>query len=488
MSIRFGAVGDIISVSLLAKELMLALDSTRGSASEYQAIVRELLFLDLALLKVEDLLRTTGDSPEIQALIRKYDGSLAARGGSGNRLMDVARKVQWKASDKQRDIDKFRVELTGYTESLGLLLATVGLKSLDVHADKCKKALDTNAIQTDQGLTKCNERLQEIYGVNGIVRQLCDRARRIGDLCSDLKQMLCCVITMNCAIYQEFVSLKHTMRLIRQPSSFIHADEPISFEDACGAVFPIPLSLITEWDVLQAILEGRFKNRPGLSKIRRREYVLREAGTDREIRPSGDIRHDLLPGTRVVEEMLFHQQDASADGDSAAITTTCPYCHEISDNCGLSSTKCSKCGRYFRHEKQTISSDFEHSPDTSRPIDTTELKGKRDCETTRRCSIPDIDLYQHFRRICIIVQCRNIRESIRQIFTEPQGVAKGDEEQSRQDPEQGEALSVLTRNDKPMRLVNKSRVHFGDHKRDRQLYALEKQYKRIWRSIRRSGG
>jgi hypothetical protein len=42
MPLTFGAVGDIISVCLLVKDLVEVLDKARGSKAEYQAAIREL--------------------------------------------------------------------------------------------------------------------------------------------------------------------------------------------------------------------------------------------------------------------------------------------------------------------------------------------------------------------------------------------------------------------------------------------------------------
>ena len=53
MPVTFGSVGDIIAVGLLIKDLIKCLDGTRGSSSEYQAIVRELQSLDYAFLQVK---------------------------------------------------------------------------------------------------------------------------------------------------------------------------------------------------------------------------------------------------------------------------------------------------------------------------------------------------------------------------------------------------------------------------------------------------
>lgn len=81
MPITCGSVGDIISVSLLIKDLVKCLDESRGSSAEYQTVVRELWSLDRALLEVELLLRSCKQSAELRDLgetPRQHCGSVAA--------------------------------------------------------------------------------------------------------------------------------------------------------------------------------------------------------------------------------------------------------------------------------------------------------------------------------------------------------------------------------------------------------------------------
>lgn len=52
MSITFGSVGDIIAVGQIAFALAKALTDSRGSAKEYQDLVKELKTFDQALLQV----------------------------------------------------------------------------------------------------------------------------------------------------------------------------------------------------------------------------------------------------------------------------------------------------------------------------------------------------------------------------------------------------------------------------------------------------
>jgi hypothetical protein len=70
MPITFGAVGDIISVCLLVKDLVEVLDKARGSKAEYQAAIRELWILDRTLLEIGQFNGQYGDrsTPELRGL------------------------------------------------------------------------------------------------------------------------------------------------------------------------------------------------------------------------------------------------------------------------------------------------------------------------------------------------------------------------------------------------------------------------------------
>lgn len=145
MPVTFGSVGDIISVSLLIKDLVKCLDESRGSSAEYQAVIRELSSLDHALLEVELLLRSCEQSVEMsdlsktanhcaeqcrrciadfQVRTKKYQGALQG-GGTGNLIRDTTAKIRWHISEK--DLVKFRAEINAYLSSMNVLLATAGM-------------------------------------------------------------------------------------------------------------------------------------------------------------------------------------------------------------------------------------------------------------------------------------------------------------------------------------------------------------------------
>jgi hypothetical protein len=145
----FGAVGDIISVCLLVKDLVAALDKARGSKAEYQSAIRELWILDRALLEIDLLSRVHGNgaTPQLQSLcvtaeravarckalvsafqqrIHRYKHTLGD-GEKPNVIHGAAMKLRWRVGEKEA-LDQFRVEIAGSSQGLQMLLATASVQ------------------------------------------------------------------------------------------------------------------------------------------------------------------------------------------------------------------------------------------------------------------------------------------------------------------------------------------------------------------------
>ena len=146
LALTFGAVGDFLSIALLIKDIISALDECRGSAKSYHDLTQGITLLGEAIKQAEQIyqgsqlpdgledlapiakatiaqIRTSLKSFRDQ-VCKKYDHSLA-KGGSGNIFKDVSRKIQWKLEEK--DAVKFRAEVAGYTMSLKMLLEVTTL-------------------------------------------------------------------------------------------------------------------------------------------------------------------------------------------------------------------------------------------------------------------------------------------------------------------------------------------------------------------------
>ena len=147
MPVPFGfSVGEFVSVCILIKDAIRALDSARGSAAEYREVIRELWALDRALLEVMNLAQNFETKVELNALshtarrttdqcrvciegflekLRGYEKSLRDD-GSGNKWRDAKRKVAWAMVGKA-DLNRFRAEINGHSSAINMLLITASV-------------------------------------------------------------------------------------------------------------------------------------------------------------------------------------------------------------------------------------------------------------------------------------------------------------------------------------------------------------------------
>ncbi|KAI2484524.1 hypothetical protein Ptr902_03464 [Pyrenophora tritici-repentis] len=134
MSVTFGSVGDIISVCLLVKDLVTALDKARGSKAEYQAAIRDLWILERVLLEIELITKQHGSeaTPELRSLWETANQAMLLVTASIT-LLDVNRKEMDDKFDEAKRINdtansaqdatpesiKYRIELANQNIEAG---------------------------------------------------------------------------------------------------------------------------------------------------------------------------------------------------------------------------------------------------------------------------------------------------------------------------------------------------------------------------------
>lgn len=152
MPVTFGSVGDIIAVGLLVKDLVEALNQSRGSQAEYKQLVAELNLLQDVLARIDNLCNTTttaGPRPQVSVLhdtakaiaqncrkciegfnikLERYDKTL---GSSGARRKSEAfkaamAKIRWQLGEKEGVVE-FRAAVAGQTALLNLVLSAITL-------------------------------------------------------------------------------------------------------------------------------------------------------------------------------------------------------------------------------------------------------------------------------------------------------------------------------------------------------------------------
>ncbi|KAG9191356.1 hypothetical protein G6011_09444 [Alternaria panax] len=148
MPVTFGAVGDIISVVLLVKDLVVTLDEARGSKAEYKAAIRDLWLLDCTLLEIDLLTRkhSDGATPELRSLcetakravvrcnelvstfskrIGKYKKTFD-QNQEPSKLGNVVMAVRWRLGEKEA-LERFHVHIVGTISSLQMLMITANM-------------------------------------------------------------------------------------------------------------------------------------------------------------------------------------------------------------------------------------------------------------------------------------------------------------------------------------------------------------------------
>lgn len=141
MDPTFGSFGDFLSIAALIKDIVEALNDSRGSSKKYQELINGLGILNTAMEQVRQLCTSQRFLADIEstlvtaleqavakvwqsledfhAKIWKYSASLSP-GGSGNVVKDAFRKIQYKLEEK--DVQDFHQEILEYKTSLELLL------------------------------------------------------------------------------------------------------------------------------------------------------------------------------------------------------------------------------------------------------------------------------------------------------------------------------------------------------------------------------
>ena len=141
MASAFGfSIGDFVTSFYLVKDIIKALNDTKGSSKEYLQVIAELRGLEVALLQVRAqydaiaspeqkaaLQRTLGECDhsikDFLESLEKYHGHLSVA-GSGNKWKDAVRKIQWRLC-KAEELTSFRSRISLHVGAIEMVLAAV---------------------------------------------------------------------------------------------------------------------------------------------------------------------------------------------------------------------------------------------------------------------------------------------------------------------------------------------------------------------------
>ncbi|KAH4208388.1 hypothetical protein HBH70_183360 [Parastagonospora nodorum] len=391
MPVTFGSVGDIISVCLLVKDLVDALDKARGSKAEYQSLIRELWILDRSLLEIDLLARTHGGgaTPELEALcetakkavdrcrnlvsafsvrLQKYQKSFGEN-ETETFIKATSMKLRWSIGEKD-SIDRFRAEITAISASLQICwprqarLMNITGRNMRDHMTSIKQLDESNARKQDTILKSINDRLDDtnrLIACGSLVTANIAEALRLDwlrQLGTELKVFMRRIIAMNIATYHAVISIQAALPS-RLERSLI--EEPFVLEDAIGRIAPVHLQFVTSWDAFNAVLEIRFRDMQGSKKVKQKQYGLQDRATKRDIHQSQSWERAFLPGQRIEMSFLFDTQES----ENSQGIVTCPGCQTLSTSPTHVEIQCENCRMWFR--RFTILQDVDPPPQVPVP-------------------------------------------------------------------------------------------------------------------------
>ncbi|KAF4986960.1 hypothetical protein FDECE_15678 [Fusarium decemcellulare] len=336
MEVTFGAFGDFVSVILIIRDIITALNDSRGSTRDFLELTESLQVLEKALQELDEVFKDPRAPNELESLrlfalgtarqinhratefrerMKKYAHSLS-HSGSGNPIKDTVRKLQWKLDEG--DINKFRGELVGYTASLNILLHATTMQLIKYNQTETQQYLSLIETRTMATIKQQAQDLQVFLG--RIATQVKFILQAISSMRDDLKQAYLCIITIGYAVCNELLGLRTLVTRLERPV----VEEHFTLEDAIGRRLPIHLRTITSWDTLEHIIREQFKGRNGEHRVARHRYALQDHATHNELSRSTPWSRAFRPYQKVNMSILCNEMPNESH---TAPTKSCPRCH-----------------------------------------------------------------------------------------------------------------------------------------------------------------
>ncbi|CZR63961.1 uncharacterized protein PAC_13858 [Phialocephala subalpina] len=365
--ITFGSVGDIIAVGQIALALAKALSDSRGSAKEYQDLVKELQAFEQALLQVLTLWQSYEDSPELKELgtttinivndwreillafrlkvDNKYGTSLCA-GGSAQWLKDVTKKVLWQK--EKEEILELRRKLQMASHTIAMLCLTAIGKSvkLDSSAQKVRVELVHGLLH--ESIKRTEEQLIQLKTMD---EKLVCQDEVSNMILSTVKSGMTYLLQVHTIVIDIRAMLSLLRNQIPRGLGTHWQQEPVTLEDALGFRVPIPLELVDSWEMFDTILSKRFEKHPGHKKVQSGEYVIEDGISGHELDRMLELVSCLRPGQKI--EMCITFAEANIESN------TCPRCQTESVGSAGSRIQCQNpsCKMWFQ---RIVTADDQH--------------------------------------------------------------------------------------------------------------------------------
>ena len=192
---------------------------------------------------------------------------------------------------------------------------------------KTQNSLDNQDSLLDEVRNRLEENNKLVLAGNAAARKIMDYVRLewLKQLGLEVQAFMRKIIRINFATYRAVIAIQAGLPT-RLERSLIQ--EPFILEDAIGRVAPVHLQFIDSWDAFDAVLELRFRDVQGFTKVCKKEYILQERATGREIDRSRCWKKSFLPGQRIDMSLIFKRE---VTRDQRSMAANCPRCQFTSD-------------------------------------------------------------------------------------------------------------------------------------------------------------
>ncbi|KAL8834278.1 MAG: hypothetical protein Q9170_003823 [Blastenia crenularia] len=322
MSAGFGfSVGDLVLGLKLIKQSIDALQATKGSSADYQALIHEIDSLNDGLEAVEGLRLEQRLGPKSKpciaiqeavlrcrycvdvflSTIAKYQPWLRTNSVSGPAWKANLKKIKW-ALCKKDDVNRFRAELERHSSSISMLLVTLQVSQTFEISTRMKRQYET-AVQTYDRALDLQETFDQtaalLLGLNLEQRQL------FQSLVESNRQL----VHVNERMTDELQHMRVAIQLQLEMPSQVSLSKPVTLLDACGKVSAFHLDFINCPEAFLAVLKIRFQqygvDEQGIRMLDDSQFVLEDHKGKLDLsKPWSQV---LKPNQKIDMSMVFHR-------------------------------------------------------------------------------------------------------------------------------------------------------------------------------------
>ncbi|KAI4086968.1 MAG: hypothetical protein LQ344_007137 [Seirophora lacunosa] len=376
MSAGFGfSVGDLVLGLKLIKQSIEALEDTKGSSADYQALSLEIDSLKDGLEAVEDLRLDQRFGPKSKACvavqdavsrcqrcidvflstITKYQPWLRTVDPSGSAWKANLKKIQW-ALCKKDDVSRFRAQLERHSSSISMLLVTLQVSQSFEHSEQQKNQQQFSIESHGRSLAlqkQFDQTTALLLSMNIEQRQL------FQSLVESNRQL----VHANAHMAYELQQMRGAVQLQLELPPQVLLQKPVTLLDACGKVSAFHLDFINCAEAFLAVLRIRFQqygvNDRAIRMLDESQFVLEDHNGKLDLsRPWLQV---LKPNQRINMSMVFYPDEPLDE---------CPACRSESHGKVGMPIECLHCGLYYKRARERLSLNIRyHSSATCNDYD-----------------------------------------------------------------------------------------------------------------------